>query len=58
MQLLSFHNVVESFKAVVAGEAESKQAFIVFFTILLIAGVIWMIILIFDPAHSTYYIDS
>jgi hypothetical protein len=58
MHVLSFHNVVESFKAVVAGEAESKQAAIVFFTILLIAGVIWIIILICAPTHATYYIDS
>lgn len=58
MRLSPFHSIAESFKAVIAGEAEGRHAFIVFITILLIAAVIWLLILIYAPAHSSYYIDS
>lgn len=58
MHIAPFHSIAESFKAVIAGEAEGRHAFIVFITILLIAGLIWLIILIYAPAHSDYYINS
>ena len=58
MHVAPFHSIAESFKAVIAGEAEGRHAFIVFITILVTAGLIWLIVLIFDPVHSTYYIDS
>ena len=58
MHISPIRSVVDSFKAVIAGEAEGRQAFIVFIAILLIAAVIWLIILIYSPAHSDYYINS
>jgi hypothetical protein len=55
---VTFHSVTDSFKALISGEAESRQALIVFFTILITAGVIWLIIFLLAPTHASYYINS
>ncbi|MBS1532140.1 MAG: hypothetical protein JSU01_17695 [Bacteroidetes bacterium] len=58
MHVITFHDVADSFKAITSGEAQGRQAAIVFFTILIIAGLIWLLIFLLSPPHASYYINS